>query len=224
MMANILAAQYAENQAAAAQAAANAQAQAQAQAQADAQAEANTYSAESSPPPAPQPEVSEAVKDQIKKEVTAEIKAREDQDSVPLNKTLSTNYVHIVSEEIDSQIIGTNDTCLLTSGDLIKVDHTPKATDQTAEMVVVTSKNKDCKPNTHVLISLPDLQNMNNSFSESVDKGLEKLQQDQGKDGLPAAPSDALTPPTATMPDQDPAKAAQDAKDAAKELDAQPTE
>jgi hypothetical protein len=45
---------------------------------------------------------------------------------------------------------------------------------------------------------LADLQDMQNHMRETIDQGLQELQEKQGKGGLPAAPPSAMAPPVNT--------------------------
>jgi hypothetical protein len=53
----------------------------------------------------------------------------------------------------------------------------------------------DCPAGILVNVSLPDLQEMQNNFQAQVESGLGVLHNDQGADGLPTAPADAVAAP-----------------------------
>jgi hypothetical protein len=82
-----------------------------------------------------------------------------------------------------------DDTCSLTSSDVIKrVEDTPDH-DNTVAVHVLASKNADCTIGSTVRVDLADLVDMENHLREQVDAGLKILSEKQGKDGLPAAPT-----------------------------------
>jgi hypothetical protein len=41
--------------------------------------------------------------------------------------------------------------------------------------VVVTSKRGSCRPRTRIIVSMADLQEFQNQFMETLDRGLEKM-------------------------------------------------
>jgi hypothetical protein len=82
-----------------------------------------------------------------------------------------------------------DDTCSLTSGDVIKrIEDTPDE-DSTVGVQVLASKNSDCAIGSTVGVELTDLIEMENHLREQVDAGLKILSEKQGKEGLPAAPA-----------------------------------
>ena len=165
--------------------------------------------------------IDDKIKAQVREEVEAELKARKHQQSVPMDRAVSSGYVHVVTKDMDVAVASSNESCALSSGDIVKISKTPSKDDEVVAMTVVTSKRGGCRPNTHVLMSLDDLQDMKNHFSESIDKGLEKLQEQQGKGGLPAAPQDAQAAPQETLTPAEKAAAVQEAKEAAQEMQSQ---
>jgi hypothetical protein len=78
--------------------------------------------------------------------------------------------------------------CELTPGDVItRLDDTP-GDDGNVRVSVLTSKQQDCRVGAMPLVGVNDLQEMQNSFREKVDSGLQKLATNQGGNGLPPAP------------------------------------
>jgi len=75
-----------------------------------------------------------------------------------------------------------------------------------------------------VTVSLQDLQEMQNDLRSQLDAGLDALRSGQGRDGLPAAPRAALTPPRAGMPGAPPAEAGVEAMLAAEQRQADQAE
>jgi len=71
------------------------------------------------------------------------------------------------------------------------------ATDATLN-VVVSKGGKECPASSAVTVAVADLQEMQNGMRETVDQGLQELQSNQGKNGIPAAPRSAMAPTVQT--------------------------
>jgi hypothetical protein len=104
--------------------------------------------------------------------------------------------------------------CVVSDGDVLELE-VPLDPDATVVnlMVLASKGGRECKLNSMVSMALTDVQAMQNHMRESVDQGLEELASKQGKDGLPAAPPSAKTPPVETAfarsaPPPDPSGAA----------------
>ena len=78
--------------------------------------------------------------------------------------------------------------CSLTAGDVVtRIDDTPDA-NKSVKVLVSASQKTDCKSGQQVAVTVDDLQEMHNHFRETLDSGLKTLADNQGKNGLPAAP------------------------------------
>jgi hypothetical protein len=87
---------------------------------------------------------------------------------------------------------GDGQACELTTGDVITRNGEP-ANDNTVEVSVLSAQQGGCEVGSTPRVSVEDLQEMHNSFREKLDEGMQKLAENQGKNGLPASP----TPPQA---------------------------
>ena len=65
-------------------------------------------------------------------------------------------------------------------------------------MVLSSKGGLECRKSTVVMVALTDLQDMQNHLRETIDLGLQELQEKQGKGGLPAAPPSAKGAPINT--------------------------
>ena len=76
----------------------------------------------------------------------------------------------------------------------------PPASDATnANLVMLSSKGgMECRKGDTVTVSYTDLQDMQNSMRETISAGMDNLQKNQGKGGLPALPPSANVPPVKT--------------------------
>ena len=112
-----------------------------------------------------------------------------------LPAALSTpNHVFVVSNDLD---VTTTDQqlCALQAGDMLQL-MTPAASDSgLVELRVASSKRADCPAGVLVSVSLTDLQEMQNSFQAQIEAGLGTLRDNQGRNGLPSAPPDAVAAP-----------------------------
>ena len=137
---------------------------------------------------------------------------------------MTAGYLFVATQDLDASVESTGKECSVTGGDIIKVTQTPSVGAQTVRMTVVTSKRGDCRANSEIMVSTSDLQDMKNSFAQSVDDGLAKLHDQNGKGGLPSAPADAQAAAQTGVSDQEVAQAKADALAAANTLDSQPVE
>ncbi len=146
----------------------------------------------------------------------------------------SRSHVYVVGSALDAEDAAKNE-CVLSDGDVLSLQSPTPAEATTVNMVVLASKGgRECQIHAKVLVTLDDLQEMQNHMRESVDKGLQELQAKQGKDGIPAAPASAQGQPVqaqyaAIAPPEDPNAAteiqqqAQQADQAEKEVTAEST-
>jgi hypothetical protein len=120
--------------------------------------------------------------------------------------SLKPNRVFVVANLLD---VSTPDqqACSLTPGDVLRMEAAPPAASGTADVRVASSHRQDCPTGVMVTVSLPDLQEMQNSLRAQLDAGLGDLRSNQGKGGLPSAPPASLEPGQTTTvgaPDPDP--------------------
>ncbi len=102
--------------------------------------------------------------------------------------------------------------CTLSDGDVLSLRQEPPEEVATADLAVMASKGGlECPGNDVVSVRLDDLQEMQNGMRQAIDRGLQKLNQDQGQDGLPPAPPATTAPAqyAAAAPPPDPNAASQ---------------
>jgi len=162
-----------------------------------ANAAANAAAAAGNPPPpgaqntALTPEIKQAIAEEVKRQLDAERAAAATPgqpagaQQVPAALDPATR-VFVVSSALDVTAGGQG--CSLTAGDIItRIDDNPDA-NQNVSALVTTSKKTDCPSGRKVTVSVQDLQEMHNQFSQQIDAGLKTLADNQGKNGLPSAP------------------------------------
>jgi hypothetical protein len=88
--------------------------------------------------------------------------------------------------------------CSLSDADTLLLNSAPPADATAANLVVLASKGgNECPGSDTVSVSFDALQEMQNQMRATIDQGLQQLQADQGKNGLPVAPVSAqMTPAT----------------------------
>jgi hypothetical protein len=107
-------------------------------------------------------------------------------------------HVFVVGAPLDL-VDGSGSECSLSEGDALQLATPPAPTDQAASLIVLSSKNRnECARASTVTVALDDLQEMQNHMRETIDRGMEQLQQQQGKAGLPTAPPSATAAPSTT--------------------------
>ena len=82
--------------------------------------------------------------------------------------------------------------CPLAEGDVLQVTQTPLQDFEWADVKVLASRGSSCRRGSSLSVRTVDLQEMQNSLLASIDQGLAKLQSDQGRDGIPALPAQAM--------------------------------
>ncbi len=123
--------------------------------------------------------ISEPVKEQIRVQVDDVARAFQASEALLLEKALADpEYLFIVDTPL-SVATDTGGTCALTGGDIIRRAPGPEPTLPVASMTVVTSKSEGCAAGSAVSVSYSDLQEMLNTFGQTVDDGLNELQQQQ---------------------------------------------
>lgn len=144
-------------------------------------------------------EVKQAIADEMKKEVAAEKEAAANKgkaaaksgEQVPAALDPNTRYF-VVSTSLD--VTTSEDVeCSLTPGDVVyRTGDTPDE-DRMVDATVKATKKDDCALGATVGIEVNDLQEMHNNFRQNMDQGLKKLAENNGKNGLPAAPDTKTT-------------------------------
>lgn len=146
------------------------------------------------------PEVKQAVADEIKAAVDRErlaAQAGAQEDGAPdknnIATLLSDGQPHVLVAGKSLDLTGSNgQECALTQGDVVKVTGPLGDAADTVSATILASKGgAECLAATTVAVTIADLQDMENHLREQLDDGLDQLQKNQGKNGLPAAPAEA---------------------------------
>jgi hypothetical protein len=81
-----------------------------------------------------------------------------------------------------------NQECPLADGDVLQLAGTPAPGAEYAQVRVLASRGSGCPRGAMLSVRTQDLQEMQNHLQATIDQGLDKLQSDQGKGGLPVLP------------------------------------
>ena len=145
------------------------------------------------------PALKAAIADEVREQIAAENTAAANPGKATsygelpsiLNKG---NYVFVVADELN---VTTPDQqgCALQAGDTLQLTTPTSDSSSLVQLRVTSSKMLDCPTGVQVMVSLQDLQDMQNNFRTQIASGLGTLQAKQGTGGLPSAPPEALSIP-----------------------------
>jgi hypothetical protein len=157
------------------------------------------------------PELKAAIAAEVHRQLAEEQAAAANPNGVAQTPQLQTamqaGNVFIVSSSLATTTSDQRQ-CVLTPGDTLQLQNPPGDNDPTAVLRVASTKKGDCPANTNVQLSFQNLADMQNDLRMQIDSGLAQLQENQGKDGLPPAPGDALAKPKAALASNDASGAA----------------
>ncbi len=139
------------------------------------------------------PEVKEAIADEVRRQMD---QAKADQaatrnggqDSAP-PPIFSSNGPKVFLVSSGLLAYAGNRECPLVEGDVLQLTETPALGAEWAEVKVLASRGSSCAKGSFISVKTMDLQEMQNHMQASVDRGMAKLQADQGKNGIPALPA-----------------------------------
>jgi hypothetical protein len=154
--------------------------------------------------------VKQAIAEEVRQQLAAEQQAAAAPNPQPLASSSTEvpsaldprKRVFVVSSYLDKRTTDGQE-CSLTPGDIItRLTDTPDA-NQNIIVSVLSSKQADCPSGAQILVTVQDLQEMQNHFREQIDAGLKTLAMNQGKGGLPAAPDTRTQPGEVPPPEPD---------------------
>lgn len=143
-------------------------------------------------------ELKQAIADEVGRQLSYESAASTQPEQAAtltdLPQALQPNRIFVVDIPVSA---ATSDSqyCSLSGGDVLRLVARPDDSASAAELVVASGKQGDCPAGVRVLVTLQDLQEMQNNFRAQLDAGLQQLHDQQGHNGLPAAPPSAIGPP-----------------------------
>lgn len=144
------------------------------------------------------PEIKAQIAEEVKQELTNDNAAAANPSQASFDvlpaALRSPNYVFVVANDLD---VTTADQqiCALQAGDVLQLLAPAESDAGLVQLRVAGSKRMDCPTGVLVSVSRQDLEGMQNSFQARIEAGLEKLHDDHGLAGLPAAPGEAVAAP-----------------------------
>jgi hypothetical protein len=149
------------------------------------------------------PEVKLAIAKEVQLQIEAEFTGLQATTSfsnadLPTPSLLSggKDHVYVVAEDLDV-IDDKGDPCVVAAGDAVLAKADPTVNSEAVRIEIVASKGRDCRAGSTVSIEISALQELENQVREVVDRGLDALYSNAGRNGLPALPSSATAPPQA---------------------------
>jgi hypothetical protein len=154
------------------------------------------------------PEVKQMIADEVKGQIALtndeakQVAAKQEIDpaSSSIGRLLADNKPHVFVAASALDVVDSSGAeCALSDGDVLKLVAPPDPSATDANLMVLSSKGGlECRKSAVVTVALTDLQDMQNHLRETIDLGLQELQEKQGKGGLPTAPPSAKGAPINT--------------------------
>ena len=118
------------------------------------------------------------VRAQMHKQVKQNIAQEKDGSPLSIADVIASaeaqDYLFQVSSMIDATDMAVGVECVLSTGDLVKFSQVPGENDATAQMKIVTAKAGSCGAGVVVEVSIGDLQDMLNDFSQRLEANMKK--------------------------------------------------
>ena len=145
------------------------------------------------------PEIKQSIAQEVQQQLAYEngaASAQPDQAATldDLPQVLQPGHVFVVDADLNATT-SQDQVCTLSTGNVLRLRGRPADDDAVADLVVISSRRADCPAGAHVELSLDNLEEMHNAFRARLDEGLATLRQQQGHNGIPAAPGSAIAPP-----------------------------
>ena len=151
------------------------------------------------------PEVKQAISEEVRRQVALETREGQlvsqnnlpDSGSSGIAPMFSDGMAHVFVVSKGLYVPAESGECALTDGDVLQLSRPPEPNFTAADLIVLASKDRDCRKGSLVSVQIDDLQEMQNQMRETIDQGLTDLQSRQGQGGLPPAPPGATAAPVA---------------------------
>ena len=139
------------------------------------------------------PETKQLIADEVRRQIDV-LRAEQDQVSSSGVRTatiFSDNAQHVFVANTSYLYNSNADECTISEGDVLSMTGAPPANASSADVMVLSSRGRDCARGSTVSVPLRDLQEMHNAMMATVDRGLGEMQAKQGQDGIPALPPES---------------------------------
>jgi hypothetical protein len=135
------------------------------------------------------PEVKQAVADEVRRQIDLERVAGQDPNAGGQDTNIFTDNVpHVFVVNSALSVNSGDGECTIAEGDVLRMNGPPPPDATSADVIVLSSRGRDCRRGSIVSVELQDLQEMQNQMRATIDRGMSDLQAKQGQGGLPTLP------------------------------------
>jgi hypothetical protein len=136
------------------------------------------------------PEVKQAVADEVRYQIDLERAAGQDPNAPGGQDTniFADNRPHVFVVNTTLAVNSDAGECTIAEGDVLRMNGPPPPDATSADVLVLSSRGRDCRRGSMVSVELQDLQEMQNQMRATIDRGMSDLQAKQGQGGLPTLP------------------------------------
>jgi hypothetical protein len=136
------------------------------------------------------PEVKQAIADEVRRQIDLERTAGQDPNSPGGQDTniFADNAPHVFVVNTTLSVNSDAGECTIAEGDVLRMNGPPPQDATSADVIVLSSRGRDCRRGSIVSVELQDLQEMQNQMLATIDRGMSDLQAKQGQGGLPTLP------------------------------------
>jgi hypothetical protein len=136
------------------------------------------------------PEVKQAIADEVRRQIDLERAAGRDPNAPGGQDTniFADNVPHVFVVNTTLAVNSGAGECTIAEGDVLRMNGPPPPNATSADVIVLSSRGRDCRRGSMVSVELQDLQEMQNQMLSTIDRGMSDLQSKQGQGGLPTLP------------------------------------
>jgi hypothetical protein len=136
------------------------------------------------------PEVKQAIADEVRRQIDRERAEGQSTNAFggQPNPVFADNGPHVFVVHTTYSVSSNAGECSIGEGDVLQMNGAPPANSPYADLIVLSSRGRDCRKGSTVSVALQDLQEMQNQMRATIDRGLGDLQSKQGQGGLPVPP------------------------------------
>ena len=136
------------------------------------------------------PEVKQAIADEVRRQIDLERAAGRDPNAPGGQDTdiFADNRPHVFVVNTTLAVNSDAGECTIAEGDVLRMNGPPPPNATSADVIVLSSRGRDCRRGSTVSVDLQDLQEMQNQMLATIDRGMNDLQAKQGQGGLPTLP------------------------------------
>ncbi len=135
------------------------------------------------------PEVKQAIADEVRRQIDLERTAGQDPNSGGQDTDIfADNRPHVFVVNTTLAVDSDAGECTIAEGDVLRMNGPPPPNATSADVLVLSSRGRDCRRGSIVSVDLQDLQEMQNQMLATIDRGMSDLQAKQGQGGLPTLP------------------------------------